>query len=74
MTTKTIRIPVIIDANGKWCAHGYPSLGSHPDWDLMDESADDGEPLVCPQRFWVTAELPLPIVGEVAGKVEGSAW
>lgn len=69
MATKTIRIPVIIDANGKW-ATVWSSAHEEPDWGHIDEMADYENPLVSPQRFWVTAELPLPIVGEVVGAVE----
>lgn len=72
MRTKTIRIPMIIDANGKWCAYGYSSLatGDDPDWDMMDEIADTEARLVNPQRKWVTATVSLPDTEEVSGEEE----
>ena len=72
MTTKTLRIPLIVDANGKWCANGYTDLDGNDkdaDWSMMDELADYENPLVCPQRKWITVEVTLPEVEEVAGSV-----
>ena len=71
MTTKTLRIPLIIDATGKWAAYGYTSLDKDDDadWSIIDEVADPDNPLVCPQRKWITVEVTLPEVEEVAGSV-----
>lgn len=75
MTTKTLRIPMIIDANGKWCANGYTKQevdGYVIDWPMIDEMADWENPLVCPQRMWITVEVTLPELKEVVGKVEAA--
>lgn len=72
MSTKTIRIPMIVDANGKWCAYGYSSLAAdeEPDWDMMEDVADAVNHLVNPQRKWVTATVSLPETEEVRGEEE----
>ena len=70
MATKTLRIPLIIDANGKWAAQGATYLekkDEEPDWSFMDEMADTDNPLVCPQRKWITVNVALPEIEEVAG-------
>ena len=33
----------------------------------MDEMADTDNPLVCPQRKWITINVVLPEIEEVAG-------
>lgn len=69
MASKTIRIPLIIDANGKWCAYGYSSA-TEPDWSMMDEAADSDAPLVCPQQKWITVIVDLPEVEELTAAVD----
>lgn len=75
MARKTIRIPMIATADGKWAANGSSGLEKDgPDWAWIDEMADHKTPLVCPQRFWVTVEIDLPETKEIEGvaKAEGS--
>jgi len=68
--TKTIRIPLIIDANGKWCAYGWTSVceTQSPDWAMIDEIADNDNPLVCPQRYIVTVTLDVPTERETTAQ------
>ncbi len=68
---KTIRIPLIIDANGKWCAYGYSSA-TEADWSMMDEVADSDAPLVCPQQKWITVTVELPVIEELTGAVDAA--
>lgn len=68
MARKTIRIPMIVDAAGKWAMSGSSALEkSGPDWDWIDEMADHENLLANPQRYWVTVEIDLPETKEVAG-------
>jgi hypothetical protein len=55
-----VRIPFIISANGKWCAYGYPSAMTDPDWSMVEEVADNGEMESSYQRGWITVDLPQP--------------
>lgn len=67
--TISIRIPLIVDANGKW-ATSCTSSTEEPDWDFIEELADCENHLVSPQRHWVTVEVELPETREVSGTVE----
>lgn len=70
--TKTIRIPLVIDAEGRWgtYASGHPSERY---WEWSESAARrGGNPLIVPTRHWITAEVPIPEVGEIAGKVEAA--
>lgn len=61
----------MIAANGKWCAYGYPSNETHPDWSMIEESADNGDMESTYQRGWITVDLPRPAeMIEVAGDTE----
>ncbi len=70
MKTVTVRIPVAVDAAGKWCS----TYGSD---DTLDEvfqvriqtEAEDYS-LSLPSIVWVTAEVPVPEPTEVEGRVE----
>jgi len=62
-----IRIPMIVTADGKWAASGSSAANGDPDWSWLDEMCDDDKPTVCPQRYWITAYVKMPKVGEVVG-------
>lgn len=72
MAKKTLRIPLIIDATGAWCAYGYTALEGtgEADWGMIDETANPDEALTCPKRYWVTVEVDLPETGEVQAVAE----
>jgi hypothetical protein len=71
--TKTVkvRIAVAVDPEGNWNSCGWSDAPS--DKSMTDIAADmvgDGE-----AHFWLTAELPIPVVrevGEVEAKVEAT--
>lgn len=62
--TVKIRIAVAVDPSGDWYALGYPEPSDHIHGDCS-EALQEGE-----SRYWVTAELAVPEVAEVAGQVE----
>lgn len=79
MITKTIRIPVVIDANGRWAAGGSASLeklsGAEldraADWGFLCDCCDNEEDAsVSYTRMWVTVEVPLPETVELDGVAE----
>ena len=63
MKTTTIRIPVLVNDQGQWCAYGYPDFSGHgADWSVHYDvlAAQDGPEPDAMRRVWVTAEIPLP--------------
>ena len=68
-----VRIPAVIAPNGKWAAYGYPSAQDEPDWSMIEEVADNGDPQYDYQRIWITVEIPVPEALEVTGDVETGA-
>ncbi len=58
--TIKVRIPAVVSPDGKWCAYGYPGAMKDPDWAMVEEVADEGEPCFEYKRIWITAELPIP--------------
>lgn len=72
MPSITVRVPAIVTADGKWAINGSRDLSKDdPDWQWLDEMCDHENATVCPQRMWVTIELPVPEIKEVtAGAVE----
>jgi hypothetical protein len=67
MKTIKVRIPAVVSPDGKWCAYGYPSAEVDPDWPMLEETADNGEPCFEYKRVWITVDLPVPDVTEVTG-------
>ena len=65
-----VRIPAVISASGKWCAYGYPSAETEPDWAMILEIADNGEVESDYRRIWITVDLPIPETIELTGGVE----
>ncbi len=68
--TLKVRIPAVVSPDGKWAAYGYPM--TDPSWSMIEEVADNGDYGDYErsyQRFWITAELPVPEPQEVAGDV-----
>jgi hypothetical protein len=65
--TKTlkVRIPAVIAPDGRWCAYDYPAAETAPDWDSIEEVADNGTACSEYRRVWITAELPVPETAEV---------
>ena len=68
--TVTVRIAAIVTADGRWSAQGShndkPSDPDwSPDWAWLDEMCDYENATVCPQRVWITAELPVPEMRDV---------
>lgn len=67
--TIKVRIPAVVGPDGKWCAYGYPGAMADPDWSMVEEVADNGEPSYEYKRIWITAELPVPEIEDIAGEV-----
>lgn len=63
--TIKVRIPAVISPDGKWCAYGYPGVMKDPDWSMVEEVADNGEPSYEYKRLWITVELPIPETAEI---------
>lgn len=65
--TVKVRIAVAIDPKGRWYAHGTDSFPKNHDELLEVVDIDQCGPNEA--LFWITAELPVPEVQEVAGKI-----
>jgi len=63
--TINVRIPAVISPEGKWAAYGYPAAQNDPDWSMVEEVADNGEPSYDYKRIWITAQLVMPEAEEV---------
>jgi hypothetical protein len=65
--TKTVkvRIAVAIDPTGTWSSSGYSGFEGDKAMDYAAECLGPGE-----NRFWLTAELPVPEIPEIAAVVE----
>lgn len=66
--TVKVRIAVAVDRLGNWNSCGWPATAKDHEGDMMALSCETVEPGEA--RFWITAELPIPEVKEVAGEVE----
>jgi hypothetical protein len=70
--TVKIRIPVAVDPDGRWYAYGWSNgKSSGPaNHDQLLEVTDLDTVGPSEALFWITAELPVPEVSEVAADVE----
>jgi hypothetical protein len=59
MTTLTLRIPLIVTADGKW-AVCHSSSHAEPDWSSIDEMCDYDNPTNSPHRFWIETTVDVP--------------
>jgi hypothetical protein len=56
-----VRIPFVVNPEGKWAAGGYPGIEKDPDWGFLMDQADDGEEANSDyQRGWIEVDLPQP--------------
>lgn len=67
MKTIKVRIAVAVDPDGDWNSCGSKSLSEDEAMELAGEPLSEGE-----ARYWVTAELRVPEIAEVAASVERS--
>jgi hypothetical protein len=67
MTTRTIRIPLVVDADGRWAAcdgtHSAEVEWAEMEWFLQGAT----------RRYWITVTVDLPTTAEVSGTVEADA-
>lgn len=65
-----VRIKVLIDSKGHYCGYGWQDAADKdPDDTLYDAIGFDGSPV---QEYWITADLPLPVVPEVVAQIEAA--
>ena len=62
--TVTVRIAVAVDPSGDWNAYGGGGMKDKDAMEFATEVFADGE-----TRFWLTAELPVPVAVDVAATV-----
>lgn len=62
-----IRVPMIVTADGKWAVSGSSAANGEPDWAWLDESCDYENQTINPTRYWITAYVRRPKVGEIRG-------
>jgi hypothetical protein len=65
--TVRVKIAVAVDESGNWNASGWKNAKNGADMDIAIEGVDPGE-----ARYYVTAELPLPQRGTIAGDAEAA--
>ncbi len=65
MKTVKVRLPVAVDSEGVWCGYGAKT---QTDKDTSSFVISQVGPVY--QLQWITAELPIPSIPEVAGEVE----
>lgn len=68
MKTVKVKIAVAVDPKGRWYAMGTPEFPLNHDELLETVDIDQCGPNEA--LFWVTAELPIPEVQELAGEVQ----
>lgn len=71
MAAKTIRIPVLVDDQGRWATcsqHSTPD--AEVDWSFMSEQIDHETPPAMERQVWVTVTVELPEATEVTGTAE----
>jgi hypothetical protein len=67
--TITIKIPLIVTADGKWGANGGTTM-KEPDWMYCEELCDFENVIVDYQRFFVEVTVQLPEIKEATGVAE----
>jgi hypothetical protein len=75
-TTVKVKIAVAVDPKGRWYAYGSGDAGGllYPqNHDELLETVDIDQCGPNEALFWVSAELPVPAVQEVAGEVHAVA-
>jgi hypothetical protein len=65
--TVKVRIAVAVDPKGRWYAHGTDNFPNNHDELLEVVDIDQCGPNEA--LFWITAELPVPEIQEVAGEI-----
>jgi anti-sigma factor RsiW len=68
--TVKVRIAVAVDPSGNWNATGDANTSPA---NSMSNAVDFGDIAHGEARYWITAELPVPVVAEVPGCVEEGA-
>ena len=63
-----VRIGLIINAQGKWVAHGWKNAKDEHVITSLQDGMDDADPVE--QIFWIEAEVPVPIAQTVHGEVK----
>lgn len=69
--TVKVRIPVAVDPQGRWHAYGWSTGDAFgpKNHDELLEVTDADQIGPSESLYWITAELPIPQVEEVAGTV-----
>lgn len=62
--TVRVRVAAAVDPTGQWSANGW-SGADGDDMDLAIDGVGEGE-----ARYWITADLPIPVVREIVASVE----
>lgn len=65
-----VRIPFVVNPEGRWAAGGYPGAEKDPDWGFLMDQADGDESNSDYQKGWIEVDLPVP---RSAVTVEGTA-
>lgn len=55
-----VRIPFVVNPEGKWAAGGYPGCEKDPDWGFLMDQADNDESNSDYQKGWIEVDLPVP--------------
>lgn len=56
-----IRIPFVVNPEGRWAAGGQPGCEKEPDFGFLMDQADNGEDSCSDyQKGWITVDLPVP--------------
>lgn len=66
-----VRIPFVINPEGRWASGGYPGIEKDPDWGFLMDQADDESSNSDYQKGWIEVDLPMPAATvEVTGSAE----
>lgn len=68
-----VRVPFVVNHEGKWAAGGYPGIEKEPDWGFLMDQADNDESNSDYQRGWIEVDLPLPSAEVVVEGITHSA-
>lgn len=70
MPVKTIRIPLLVDDQGRWACYASHDTMDDVMWGDMSEMLDSSQPPAMERQVWVTVTVELPEAVEVTGTAE----
>lgn len=68
MKTVRVRIPLIVNSNGHWSAAGWEGETDENMFESAGMGMPDGETLLHESRYFIIAEVPIPVATEIKAR------